>query len=86
MQTKTKKSYQRSIAMLQFIQQFHSRTAFSPTLREIGDAVGLSSISSVHQYLVNLREGGYVMFFDEQPRTITLTESAVQLLKTLEEN
>ena len=43
---------------------------FSPTVREIGEAIGLKSTSSVHIYLKRLEEWGYIIRKNECPRAI----------------
>ena len=43
---------------------------YSPTVREIGESVGLKSTSSVHIYLKRLEERGYIVRRSECPRAI----------------
>ncbi|WP_371380931.1 LexA family protein [Sporomusa aerivorans] len=44
-------------AILNFLNQSH---AYSPTIREIGEAVGLRSSSTVHMYLKRLEKQGFI--------------------------
>ncbi|MEV4864562.1 LexA family protein [Streptomyces ossamyceticus] len=46
--------------VLNYIREFVKVQGVSPTLREIGDAVGLSSVSSVHNHITKLREKGLI--------------------------
>lgn len=46
----------------------------TPSIREIGQAVGLSSSQTVHHHLSRLEEAGYVERLDDRPRTPRLTE------------
>lgn len=77
---------------MQFVLDFNKRTAFSPTIREIGEAVGLTSVATVHRYLINLRGLDLLSFIDNQPRTVAITENGIAYLaqhnktNTLEEN
>lgn len=41
----------REKAILEFIRQKIQKSGFPPTVREIGEAVGLRSTSTVHSYL-----------------------------------
>lgn len=45
-----------------------------PSIREIGDATGLSSSSTVHSHLRNLERWGYIKRNPSQPRSIQLVE------------
>lgn len=47
--------------------------AFSPTVRELCDACGLASPSSMWDQLVILRRQGFVDWMEGAPRTIHLT-------------
>ena len=48
------------------------RLGYAPTIREIGDAVGLSSSSSVSHQLAQLEKHGYLRRNSNQARTIEL--------------
>lgn len=50
----------RSEQILQFIIQFKNERGYSPSMREIGDAVGLSSAASVKYQLEQLEAAGYL--------------------------
>lgn len=52
------------------IKEFITRNGYSPTVREIGEIVGLKSSSSVHDYLLRIKEQGYITFEPYQPRTL----------------
>lgn len=55
-----------------FIQAFINENKFSPTVREIAEAVNLKSSSTAHGHLNKLREKGYITFMDSFPRTIQI--------------
>ena len=61
---------QRSI--LEFILQTHRDRGYPPSVREIGDAVGLQSPSSVHAQLATLAERGYLRKDPDRPRAIVV--------------
>lgn len=46
----------------------------TPSIREIGEAVGLRSSQTVHHHLNRLEESGYLERLDDRPRTPKLTE------------
>ncbi len=50
----------RSEQILHFIIQFKNERGYSPSMREIGDAVGLSSAASVKYQLEQLEAAGYL--------------------------
>lgn len=50
----------RSEQILQFIVQYKNSNEYSPSMREIGDAVGLSSVASVKYQLEQLERAGYI--------------------------
>lgn len=61
---------QRSI--LDFIMTTHRERGYPPTVREIGDAVGLQSPSSVHAQLSTLVERGYLRKDPTRPRALVV--------------
>lgn len=63
--------------ILRYIQEAVSERGYPPTVREIGDAVGLTSSSSVHSQLANLEELGLIKRDPTKPRAIGLASPAV---------
>lgn len=59
---------QRSI--LEYIIKKIRERGYPPSVREIGTAVGLSSSSTVHKYLTQLENLGYIRKDPSKPRTI----------------
>jgi repressor LexA len=57
MQTATPEKQQQILA---FIEQFSAREGYSPSVREICDATGIRSTSTVHAYLKRLEDDGYI--------------------------
>lgn len=60
----------------EYICACQSSRGYPPSVREIGQAVGLRSPSSVHRYLGELEELGYITRDEGKTRAITLTRSA----------
>jgi repressor LexA len=61
---------ERQQRILDFIQAYAERHGVSPSLREIGDAVGLKAISAVKYQVGQLEEKGHLARRDRMPRTI----------------
>ncbi len=55
--------------ILAAVESFGRRHGYPPTLREIGEAVGLASVSSVSYQLSCLRDKGYLSRDEGRPRT-----------------
>ena len=62
--------------ILAFVTEFIRENGYSPSIREIGDAVGLKSTSSVHYQLSRMQDEGLLDSACAKNRTITLPESA----------
>ena len=56
--------------ILDYIRQRIKTNGYPPTVREIGEAVGLKSSSTVHSYLVQLEELGLIRKDPTKPRAI----------------
>ncbi|MCR4405789.1 MAG: transcriptional repressor LexA [Anaerolineae bacterium] len=69
---------ERQRRILQFIRQFTHENRYPPTIREIGEAVGISSTSVVNYNLKSLEEKGLI----DRDRTIS---RGIRLVKSLEE-
>lgn len=61
--------------ILKFIDEYTKRNRISPSMREIGKAVGLSSVSSVHGHVHRLQKKGYIEIIRDKPRTMTVTKN-----------
>jgi len=66
-----------------FLVDYVDRRGYPPTVREIGDAVGLASPSTVHAHLANLERIGLLRRDPTKPRALELTgrekEAVVEL-------
>ena len=58
--------------ILEFIDQEVRRRGYPPSVREIGEAVGLSSSSTVHAHLAALQDKGYLRRDPTKPRALEL--------------
>ena len=57
-----------------YIKEFLARKGYPPSVREIGDAVGLKSSSTVHGYLAKMEESGLIKRDPAKPRAIDILE------------
>src|SRR5215216_236146 len=56
----------------QFLVDYVDRHGYPPTVREIGEAVGLASPSTVHAHLANLERAGLLRRDPTKPRALEL--------------
>ncbi|RRD94791.1 transcriptional repressor LexA [Clostridiales bacterium COT073_COT-073] len=59
-------------AILRFIQQSLLNKGYPPSVREIGEAIGLKSSSTVHGHLSRLEAAGYIRRDKDKPRAIEI--------------
>ena len=63
--------------ILEFIADQQSKRGYPPSVREIGEAVGLTSSSTVHAHLATLQRLGYLRRDPTKPRAIEVRYDAV---------
>jgi repressor LexA len=63
---------QRQREIYDFVVRYADRHGYPPTVREIGEAVGLASPSTVHAHLANLERAGYLRRDPTKPRALEL--------------
>jgi repressor LexA len=56
----------------EYVVRYAEKHGYPPTVREIGDAIGLASPSTVHAHLANLEREGYVRRDPTKPRALEL--------------
>ena len=64
---------QRQRDVYEFVVEFVDSHGYPPTVREIGEQVGLASPSTVHAHLANLERAGYLRRDPTKPRALELT-------------
>src|SRR5690606_4735563 len=65
---------ERQRQVLEFIRQKVAERGYPPSVREIGEAIGLNSPSTVHSHLNSLVEAGYIKRDPSKPRAIMVVE------------
>ena len=73
----------RQIEVLQYIYEEVQEKGYPPTVREIGNAVKLSSTSTVHGHLSRLEKNGFIQRDPTKPRAIELTQAGLDKLGSL---
>ncbi|PHA01017.1 LexA repressor [Bacillus pseudomycoides] len=68
---------ERQSQILNFMKQRIKEDGYPPTVREIGDAIGLASTSTVHGHLVKLEDYGYIHRDPTKPRAIKILQEAL---------
>ncbi len=61
--------------ILDYITKSIKKNGYSPSLGEIGKHFKLSSVATVHQHIVTLKQKGYLNKLDNQPRSIEISKN-----------
>jgi repressor LexA len=67
----------RQLAILDFIKNEVKDKGYPPSVREIGEAVGLASSSTVHGHLERLEKKGLIRRDPTKPRAIEITDGSL---------
>jgi repressor LexA len=66
--------YTKERQLLEFITQFIQRYGYAPTLKEIGEALGMNSPATVHEHIDRLRQKGFIKKLDGTARGIEIVK------------
>jgi len=66
--------YRKQKQILDYISQYIQVNGYSPTLQEIADAMGLSSLATVHEHLQSLEKKGVLKKYDGSVRGIEIVD------------
>lgn len=72
--------YRRQQQILDFIRQFIQSNGSAPTLRKIAEAIGVSSLATVHEHLQALEEKGLIKRKSGKVRAIELGQGDVNFI------
>ena len=67
--------YRRERQLLDFITQFIQRNGYAPTLKEIGEAMGMGSPATVHEHVEKLRQKGFIKKLDGTARGLEVVRT-----------
>lgn len=77
--------YKRQKQILDFISQYIQKNGYSPTLTEIAEAIGVSSLATVHEHLTAMEKKGVIKRYQGSVRGIELIDKKLgQLTKGIE--
>jgi repressor LexA len=65
--------------ILDYLGRYIERRGYAPTIEEIGDHFGLSSLATVHKHLTNLQEKGLIKRAWNRSRALELVPSEVKV-------
>ncbi len=69
--------YNRQKQILDFIAQYIQRTGYSPTLQEIADSIGVSSLATVHEHLQAMEKKSLIKRWEGTVRGIEIIDKTV---------
>ena len=69
--------YRRQKQILSFIKQYIDKYGYSPTLGEIAEAIGVSSLATVHEHLQALAAKGVIKRFEGAVRGIEVLDQKI---------
>lgn len=69
--------YNRQKQILDFIAQYIQRTGYSPTLQEIAEAIGVSSLATVHEHLQAMEKKKVIKRWEGTVRGIEITDKSM---------
>lgn len=70
--------FKRHQDVVQFLRQYQQKRGFSPTLREIAEAFGLKSPSTIHEHLSVMVRKGIIRIYPGQKRKIEIIEKVIR--------
>ena len=74
----------REEAIVKFIEKQIKAKGYPPSVREIGKAVGLKSTATVHGYLNQLQQKGYIKKEEQKGRTLKLLKGGLEGQQTID--
>ena len=69
--------YRRQKQILSFLKQYIDKYGYSPTLGEIAEAIGVSSLATVHEHLQTLSNKGVIKRFEGAVRGIEVLDQKI---------
>ncbi|HFK1726923.1 winged helix-turn-helix transcriptional regulator [Bacillus cereus] len=65
----------RQSQILNYLQQRIQEYGYPPSIREIGEGIGISSPSTIHSHLLKLEEKGFIQRDQSKPRAIKILKN-----------
>lgn len=73
-----KKGVQTRKKIYDFIKSYIKEKQYPPSIREIGEGVGIKSVSTTSLHLYKLKDMGVIDFLEGQPRTIRVLTDLIE--------
>lgn len=67
--------YPKERLLLDFITQFMQRFGYAPTLKEMGTALGMNSVATVHEHIERIRQKGFIKKLDGTARGLEIVST-----------
>lgn len=64
--------YKRQRQILDFISQYIQKSGYSPTMQQIAEAIGVSSLATIHEHLSSMAKKGVIRKFEGAVRGIEI--------------
>lgn len=77
----SKRISKKQTEILEYIKECILKKGYPPAVREICDAVGLKSTSSVHAHLETLEKNGFIRRDPTKPRAIEICDDSFQMVR-----
>ena len=75
--------YKRQRQIIDFIKQYIQSTGGAPTLRQIADSIGVSSLATVHEHLSTLESKGIIKRNPGKNRSIQIVDKSINMSGTV---
>lgn len=66
--------YRRQKQILDFISQYIQKNGYAPTLQQIADSIGVSSLATIHEHLLAMEKKGVIRRLEGSARGIELAD------------
>lgn len=77
--------YKRQRQILDFLSQYIQKNGFSPTLQEIAESLGVSSLATVHEHLASMVKKGVIKKYEGAVRGVEIVDKKLgELTKGVE--
>lgn len=76
--------YKRQKEILRFISEYVDKYGYSPTLGEIADSIGVSSLATVHEHVEALAKKGVIRKFEGSVRGIEIVDQSYLQIRGVE--
>ena len=84
--TSVKKTEEQCTEAIKFVNAFIRKNGYSPSIREIGYAIGVSSTSTVYSIMQKCEDNGFIVMNTKIARSVRVTDLGLSVYGKLENN